>query len=266
LGAVESRVSAIVIARDEEERIGACLTSLSWVDEQIVVVDARSSDRTEAISRPLATEVIVRAWEGFAETKRFAVSRARHPWILWCDADEEVSHALADSIQKAVRSPGEAVGFRVRRRNTYMGSVVRHGAWSGDRVLRLFRKDRGHFDDRLIHESVVLDGPASDLEGFLEHRSYRDLTHHWGKIANWSGLWAEQQVKRRRRASPLDVIARPPLRFFKGFVLKRGFLDGRAGLVLAFMDAAYVGMKYARLLEIQESIRQIEQPENMEGR
>lgn len=251
MGTPEPKVSAIVVARDEEETIASCLRSIYWADERIVVVDAETRDKTAEVARPLATEVIVREWEGFAGSKRFAVSLARHPWILWIDADEEVDPVLAESIRRAVRSPGGAAGFRVRRRNRYLGRIIRHGAWTDDRVVRLFLAEKGRLADRLVHESVVLDGPVGDLEGFLEHRSYRDLAHHWEKIGLMSRLWAEEAMRGGKRAGALDLIARPPIRFVKGFLFKAGFLDGRVGLVLAFMDAVYVGTKYARLLEIQ---------------
>lgn len=244
-------ISAIIIARDEGDRIGTCLRSIPWADERIVVVDDRTRDATAAIARPLATEVITRQWDGFAEGKEFALSRAHHPWILWVDADEEVDADLASAIREAVLSPGENVGFRVRRLNIYLGHAIRHGAWSDDRVIRLFRRERGRFDDRRIHESVDLDGPATDLRGFLTHRSYRNLSHHWEKIGEWSRLWAEEAHSSGKRGHPWDLIFRPVLRFLKGYFFKAGFLDGSVGVILAFMDAAYVGVKYARLLELQ---------------
>ena len=169
--------------------------------------------------------------------------------MLWIDADEQVTPALAAEIRSAIDDPRGRVAFRLRRRNRYLGKVIRHGTWSHDVVLRLFLREAGRFDDREIHESVVVDGPVGELDGFLEHDSYRDLAHHHEKIRTWAKLWAAQAMRDGKRADPLDLLLRPPLRLLKGYVLKAGFLDGRAGLILAFMDAAYVGMKYACLLE-----------------
>ena len=245
----EPKISAFVLARDEEDRIEACLRSIAWADERLVVVDAATRDATARKAEPLATEVIVRPWEGFSATKRFALSRTTHPWVLWIDADEVVDPRLARSIGEAVRQPSGHTGFRFRRRNFYLGRLIRHGVWSNDLVVRLFRRDAGRFDDRIVHETVLVDGPLADLDGFLQHRSYRDLDHHWEKMRIWSRLWAAQADRDGRRAGPADVILRPPLRFLKGYLLKAGFLDGRVGLILAFMDAVYVGMKYASLLE-----------------
>jgi hypothetical protein len=251
MGAV--KISAFVIARDEEDRIQRCLRSLAWADERLVVVDAATRDATIEKARPLATDVVVREWEGFSATKSFALTRTRHPWVLWIDADEEVTPELAASIRAATESPRGRVGFRLHRRNRYLGKRIRHGTWSNDVVLRLFRREAGLFDDREIHESVVVDGPVGELDGCLDHDSYRNLAHHHEKMQAWARLWAAQALRDGRRAHRSDLLIRPPLRLLKGYLWKAGFLDGREGLILAFMDAVYVGMKYACLLEAQIS-------------
>lgn len=252
----EPAISAIIVARDEEEAIERCLRSIAWTEERIVVVDSATRDATAERARPLATEVVIRDWEGFVATKRFAAERTRCPWVLWLDADEEVDPELAEAIRSAVADPRGAVGFRMRRRNHYMGRLIRHGAWSRDSVLRLFARDRARWVDRLVHEEVRVDGPVADLSGRLDHWSYRDLRHHRQKIRVWSTLWAEQSQKSGKRAWIHDLLLRPPLRFVKGYFLKGGFLDGGAGLVLAYMDAVYVGTKYARLRELQRPGRE----------
>jgi glycosyltransferase involved in cell wall biosynthesis len=251
----ETGVSAIVIARDEEDRIEACLRSVQWADERIVVVDAATRDATADRARPLATDLIVRPWDGFVASRQFAILRARQPWIFWIDADEQMSAELAASAIRAAHAPRGKAGFRVRRRNSYLGRSMSHGAWSSDVVLRLFRKDAARFDERLVHESVRVDGAVGFLDGTLEHCSYRSLAHHWEKMGVWAGLWAEQAERDGRRAVALDILLRPPARFMKGYFLKAGFLDGTPGLVLAFMDAVYVGTKYSRLLERQRGRR-----------
>ena len=141
----EPGISAIVIARDEEDGIERCLRSVAWADERIVIVDSATRDSTAEKARPLATDVVIRPWEGFVAAKRFAIERSSRPWILWLDADEAVDPELADAIRSAVADARGAAGFRLRRRNHYMGRVVSHGAWSGDSVLRLFARDRARW-------------------------------------------------------------------------------------------------------------------------
>lgn len=245
----ESGIGVIIIARDEEAGIERCLRSVIWAEERIVVVDAATRDATAEKARPLATDVVIRSWEGFVASKRFALGRSRRPWILSLDADEAIDPELAGAIRAAVANPCGAAGFRLRRRNHYLGRTIRHGVWSGDSVLRLFMRDRARYTERLVHEEVLVGGPVRELDGYLDHWSYRDLGHHLEKIQRWSTLWAEQGLKDKTRATPLDLLVRPPIRFAKGYLFKQGFRDGVAGLVLAFMDAVYVGMKYARLLE-----------------
>jgi glycosyltransferase involved in cell wall biosynthesis len=249
----EHGITVIVLARDEEEGIERCLESVSWSAERIVIVDSATRDATAEKARPLATEVVVRPWEGFVAAKRFAIERSHQPWIFWLDADEAVDPELAGAIRAAVLDPRGAAGFRMRRRNRYLGRVIRHGVWSGDSVLRLFLKERARWTERIVHEGVQVAGPVVCLAGRLDHWSYSDLGDHLGKIRTWSGLWAEQALREGVRARPLDLLLRPPIRFLKGYILKRGFLDGAAGVVLAFMDAVYVGMKYACLLEAQNA-------------
>lgn len=251
----QAAVAVIVVARDEEDRIESCLHSVAWAGERIVIVDEETKDATAARARPLATEVVVRPWEGFVAAKRFAVSMARAPWVLWLDADETVSPELSGSILDALQAPGDVAAFRFRRLNHYMGRVVRHGAWSGDRVVRLFRKDRAEFLDKLVHESLSIEGPIGDLRGVLHHASYRGLSHHWQKMGEWADLWCIQALREGKSATLLDPVARPVQRFVKGYILKGGFLDGRAGLVLAVMDSVYVAIKYARLLEQRSAPR-----------
>jgi glycosyltransferase involved in cell wall biosynthesis len=244
-------VSAFVLARDEEDRIEACLRSIAWADERLVIVDAATRDSTVERARSLATEILVRPWEGFSAARRFGVERTQHPWVFWIDADEEADGELSGAVRAAVRDPRGKVAFRVRRRMHYLGRPIRHGVWSGDRVVRLFRRGSAEFDARHVHEGLIVQGPVGELSGFLHHRSYRDLAHHWEKIGLWSALWAEEARRLGRRGHPHDVLLRPPIRFLKGYLLKAGFRDGAAGAVVAFMDAAYVGAKYARLLSLQ---------------
>jgi glycosyltransferase involved in cell wall biosynthesis len=251
----DSGVSAIVVARDEEDRIEGCLRSVLWADERIVIVDAATHDATADRARPLATDLVVRPWEGFGGTRNFAIQRARGPWVFWIDADERADRRLGEAVLRAAADPQGRRGFRVRRRNRYLGRAMMHGAWSSDVVLRLFRKDSGRLDDRLVHESVVVEGPIGEVEGALEHESYRDLAHHWEKMGRWADLWAEQAMRDGRRAHAWDIALRPGARFVRGYLLKAGFLDGAPGLVLAFMDAVYAGTKYARLLERQGGAR-----------
>lgn len=167
------RLSVVVVTRDEEERIRTCLESVAWADE-LIVVDAESQDKTAAIARELTDHVLVRPWPGFALQKNFGLEQARGAWILSLDADETVSPALRDEIEAVVRRDGPCDGYAVPRRNIFWGRWVRHGGLYPDWQVRLFRRGRGRFSARAVHESVQVDGAVGRLAGHLEHRSYRD--------------------------------------------------------------------------------------------
>src|SRR5881227_2262413 len=168
-------VSAVVVTLNEEERLRACLESLTWADE-IVVVDAESSDKTVQIAREFTDRVWVRPWPGFAGQKNFAIEQATGDWIFSVDADEEVPPELRVEIGAVLEGRGESVqAYWVPRRNIFWGRWVRHGGLYPDWQVRLFRRGRGRFGTRAVHESVSVDGRVERLTGHLEHRSYRDI-------------------------------------------------------------------------------------------
>lgn len=242
-------LSAFVLTRNEERNIERCLASLDFCDE-LVLLDAESSDRTVEIARRFTDMVWIEPWRGFSAQRELAVTRCRGEWILWIDADEVVTAELADAIRKAIgaSSAGHA-GYEVRRRVHYLGAWIDHGGWGDDWVLRLFRRDAGRFSGARVHERVVLRGSSARLSGVLEHYSYRDLSHHWTKIQELAALGAEEARAQGRRTRAIDLCGRPLVRWARMFLWKRGFLDGWRGVVAAGMAAAYVFLKYAILKE-----------------
>jgi glycosyltransferase involved in cell wall biosynthesis len=241
------RVSACIVARDEQDRLPDCLASLSWCDE-ILVVDSHSSDRTREIAAAAGARVIERDWPGHVAQKEFAVRAAEHDWVFCIDADERVSPELAEQIEDArERGFGEACGFSVPRVSRYLGRWIRHGTWYPDRKLRLFDRRRGRWGGRDPHDRVELDGAEARLTGELRHEPYRSLEDHLATIDRYSTITARELHAEGRRARLLDLVVRPPLRFLGFFVWRRGFLDGWRGLLLAYLAAHYVRMRYAKL-------------------
>lgn len=242
------RLSVVVVTRDEEERIRTCLESVAWADE-LIVVDAESQDKTAAIARELTDHVLVRPWPGFALQKNFGLEQARGAWILSLDADETVSPALRDEIEAVVRGDGQCDGYAVPRRNIFWGRWVRHGGLYPDWQVRLFRRGRGRFSARAVHESVQVDGAVGRLAGHLEHRSYRDLSDFLARADRYATLAAEDWIAAGRRVHAWDVVARPLGRFLGMYVVGRGFLDGWRGFLLAALYAYYVLIRAAKVWE-----------------
>jgi len=244
-----ARLSAVVVTLNEEERLRACLESVAWADE-IVVVDAESHDKTVQIAREFTDRVFVRPWPGFAAQKNFGLEQAASEWLLSLDADEEVSAELRDEIRARLAAPGAAAGYAVARRNVFLGQWIRHGGLYPDWQVRLFRRGLGRFVSRDVHESVQVDGPVERLAGHLVHRSYRDLTDFFDRANRYSTLAAHDLLRDGRRARARELLLRPLGRFASMYVARRGFLDGRRGLLLAALYAYYVFMRTAKVWEV----------------
>jgi glycosyltransferase involved in cell wall biosynthesis len=240
-------LSACVVAKDEADRIGDCLASLAFCDE-ILVVDAHSSDATREIAAAHGARVIERDWPGHVAQKEFAVRAARHDIVLCVDADERVSPELAEEIQGLRKAgfPGPA-GWRLPRLSWYLGRWIRHGTWYPDPQLRLFDRRRGRWAGRDPHDRVALDGAPGDLRGHLLHHPYRSLEDHLATIDRYTTIMARGLADEGRRARLFDLALRPPARFLRCYCLQRGFLDGWRGLLLASLAAHYVRLKYAKL-------------------
>ncbi|MEK7701698.1 MAG: glycosyltransferase family 2 protein [candidate division NC10 bacterium] len=241
------RLSVVVIAKDEEERLRGCLESVTWADE-LIVVDAESADKTVQVAREFTDRVYVRPWPGFATQKNFGLEQATGDWILSLDADEEVPPELREEIE-AVLAGGGCAGYRMPRRNLFWGRWVRHGGLYPDWQLRLFRRGRGRFVERAVHESVEVKGPVGRLRAALVHRSYRDIADFLARAERYSTLAAEEWARRGRPARLADLVLRPAGRFLSMYVVRAGFLDGRRGFLLAALYAYYVFIRSAKVWE-----------------
>lgn len=242
------RLSVVVITLNEEDRLRETLTSVTWADE-IVVVDAGSEDKTVALAREFTDHVLIHPWHGFAAQKNFGIEHATGDWILSLDADEHVEPALREEITAVLQAPDARDGYRIARRNIMWGRWIRHGRLYPDWQLRLFRRGRGRFADREVHESVRVEGRVARLEAPLLHVSYRDLSDCLTRFDRYSTLAAEDWIRRGRRVGAPDLVLRPLGRFLSMYVLHRGFLDGWRGFVLAALYAHYVFVRSVKVWE-----------------
>jgi (heptosyl)LPS beta-1,4-glucosyltransferase len=245
-------LTAIIITLNESDRLPRALASLTWVD-QLVVVDAGSTDGTQEIATAAGAEVVSHRWEGYSAQKAFAVTLARHTWVLWIDADEEVSDDLRRSIQAVLRAPAAGDpgprAYAMNRRSWYLGRFLRFGGWYPDRKVRLFRRDSATFDGSLIHEELRVAGPVGFLRGDLLHYSYRNLEHHIRKTHEMARLWAEQHGG--RRVAGWEMVVHPAAKALKSYLLRGGILEGWRGLIVAGMASYSVWLKYALVRERQ---------------
>ena len=243
----DSGLSACIITFNEADRIEACLRSVGFCDE-IIVVDSHSTDGTRARANALGARVIERDWPGYRTQKQFAVDAARHDWVLCVDADERVSAELRAEIE-ALRRAGFAghAGWSVPRVTDYFGRFLRHGNAYPDRLVRLFDRRRGGWTGYEIHENTRIEGRAGRLRGHLEHYSYRSLGDHQARMQRYADLMAQAMFERGRRCGLTPVLVNPQWRFVRGYLLRAGFLDGWRGLVFALVESNYVRRKYLGL-------------------
>lgn len=252
------KISACIIAFNEEEKIAEAIKSVGWADE-ILLVDSESTDRTRAIAESLGVKVLVEEWRGFSRQKQFAVECAAHDWIFSLDADERVSPALKNEILRLRSMPEETLadGFRIPRLSFYMNRPIRHGGWYPDWQLRFFNRRKGLWKKVLIHESVQMDDSAKveKLKGDIFHYSFENAAQHHRMIGErYAPLAAEQMFERGKRTSALKIATVGLTTFLQAYVLKGGFLDGLAGFSIARFAAHHAFLKYLLLWERQNKI------------
>jgi glycosyltransferase involved in cell wall biosynthesis len=244
-------LSVVLITRNEEHNLRRCLDSASFAGE-IVVCDSGSTDGTEAVAREYTEHVHRVEWNGFGATKQAALDCATRPWVLSLDADEVIDDVLRREIQNILTEADPSyVGYRVNRLSNFLGTWMRHSGWYPDRVLRLGRRERMRFSPHQVHEHLTVDGPWCDLRGHLLHYTDPTWTHYLGKLTRYSELSAKSLYESGRRARLWDLTVRPLYQFVRTYILKAGFLDGRAGLILAVGSAFHVFSKYARLWNLK---------------
>ena len=249
------RISATIITFNEESNIKAACESVAWADE-IVVVDSESTDATRDIAASCGARVITNPWPGFSAQKQFAANRAAHDWIFSLDADERVSDQLKQSIQILKNHPrgDDSDGYVIARRTYYQGRWIRGGGWYPDRQLRLFKKSKGRWKQRHVHESVTMDSGArvERLTGDILHYTMQNAAHHHRMIGErYAPLAARQMFEEGRRTSVLGVASAGPAAFIRSLILKGGLRDGFAGFTIASFAAHHAFLKHLMLWEKQ---------------
>jgi len=246
---VKVPLSAVVLTRNNAPIVARCLRSLSFASE-VVVVDAESVDGTSSIARALGARVIERAWPGFAEQRRFALAQARHDWVLVIDSDEEVTPELAGEIASVIDNPS-AAGFRIRRRNQFLGKWMDVGPWARDTQLRLVRRDAVRVAGGSVHESYAVDGTVAVLSSPLKHYTHATIAESVQRLNTYTTLEARDRAA-RRRIRALDPLLLPPGVFFKYYVSKGCWRAGVEGFLLAAITAMYKSVLYVKMRALQE--------------
>ena len=243
-----AKLSVIIITKNEADNIRACLESVAWTDE-IVVLDSGSSDDTVNICKELGAQVYTTTdWPGFGAQKNRALSHATGEWVLSLDADERIPPELRNEIVTALQDPHDHDAFRIPRLSSFCGRYMRHSGWYPDYVTRLFLRGTARFSDDLVHESLIVDGSVGKLRQSMLHETFHDLEELLTKINQYSTAGARMLRERNKTASLKKAVGHAFWAFIRTYILRAGFLDGREGFMLAVSTAESTYYRYVKLM------------------
>jgi glycosyltransferase involved in cell wall biosynthesis len=249
-------ISAVIVCKNEEDHIAACIESLQDLTDDIIVLDNGSTDRTKEIVAAKKAKLITGEWKGYGKTKNSAAHHTKYDWILSLDADEEIDEVLRNNLKHAQLKEGEV--YKLKFKNFFGNKHLRFGEWGNDAHIRLFNKHRVFWDEEAVHEKLFLPQGTrvKRIKGAVLHHTVKDIDDYSQKMLRYALLNAEKYAARGKKSSAFKIFLAPRLSFAKYYFLKLGFLDGWAGLVCAYMTSYYSFVKYARLLELNKSKNQ----------
>jgi glycosyltransferase involved in cell wall biosynthesis len=245
-------LSVYMITFNNGATLRRALESVAGWAAEIVIVDSESTDGSKEIMGQYTQNLFEYLTTNLRDKYQFAQDKCSHPWVLFIDADEWLTPEIKAEIAERLSDPVSFDGFIVRRRNYFGGREIRFGAWASDEEIRLYRKDKGHWEGG-IHAKVHLQGKVGRLRNHYLHTPYSDISHQVRKLDHYSGVFARDLADAGRRFSLITLVTRPFFRFLRDYILKRGFADGIPGLIIALSDAYYVFLKYAKLWELGHS-------------
>jgi (heptosyl)LPS beta-1,4-glucosyltransferase len=243
-----NKISVIVITKDEEKNISNCLKSVEWADE-IIVVDSESSDKTIELAKKFTEKIFIRTWEGYVPQKKYALGLASNDWVLSLDADERITEALKNEILNL--SLDNVSGYKIRRKNFLLKKEITSCGWEKDYQLRLLKKDKTSFSDRLVHEKFIVEGEVKTLSNPMIHYTFSSFTDYFNKINYYTSLKAQELFKKKKKIGGWTIFSHSVSAFFAFFIIRKGFKDGVYGLIISFLHSVSTLMNYIKLWELQ---------------
>lgn len=243
-----NKISVIIITKNEEQNITDCLNTVKWADE-IIIIDAESSDSTIELAKNFTDKVFIRKWNGYSDQKMYALSLAKNEWVLSLDADERITDELKNEILFSDLSIAD--GYKISRANYFLGRLIRGCGWSHDYQIRLFRKSKTKVTERMVHEGFIVDGKISELKSSMLHYSYRNFHDAVNKINKYSTLEAQEKYQ-RKKVNGFTILLNPFIAFVQFFIFRKGFIDGTYGLLVSIMHAMTKMMMHIKMWELQK--------------
>jgi glycosyltransferase involved in cell wall biosynthesis len=248
-----SKITAIIPTLNEEIHIEDAIKSVGFADE-IIVIDSFSTDKTIELAEKHQVKIIKRKFDDFSSQKNFAIEQAKNDWIYILDADERVTPKVELEILEAVKNPKDFVGFYVRRSFYFAGKKIKYSGWQRDKVVRLFLKKQCKYQG-VVHETIKATGELGFFKNKIDHFGYRDYNHFISKIHQYGELKSKELYAKGRTVNAYHLIIKPPFRIFTHFILRKGFLDGYAGLVLSTTQGYAVLTRYIKLWLLNKGVK-----------
>lgn len=248
-----TKITAIIPTLNEEIHIEEAIKSVGFADE-IIVIDSYSTDNTIALAEKHNVKIIKRKFDDFSSQKNFAIQQAKHPWIYVLDADERVTPQVEKEILEAVKNPDNNVGFHVHRSFYFAGKKINYSGWQRDKVVRLFLKEHCKYQG-IVHETIKTNGQLGFFKHKIDHFGYKNYNHFIAKIHQYGELKAQELHAKGKTVNAYHILIKPPFRIFSHFILKKGFLDGYAGLILATTQAYAVLTRYIKLWLLNRNVK-----------
>jgi len=243
-----NKLTAIIPTFNEESNIEAVISSVSFADE-IIIVDSFSTDNTLTIAEKYNVKIIQRNYKNSASQKNWAIPQATHNWILIVDADERISEKLKNEIIETLKKTKKNCGFWIRRENHFMGKKIKFSGWQNDKVFRLFTKNH-RYETKSAHAEIITNKNNKTLKNKLTHYTFKSYHHYKNKINQYAIWQAQDLIKTKNNINIFHFYIKPVFRFLKHYIFMLGFLDGKAGLKLSFLQAYGVYLRYKKLQEL----------------
>lgn len=244
------KLSIIIVAKDEAANIADCVRSAAFADE-VIVLDSGSTDGTRDLAGRAGAKVVATNWPGYGPQNNRGIDLASGDWFFSLDADERISAELAAEIRAAIERPDAPNGFRVPRSSMYCGRFMKHGGWTPDYTRRLARRGHGRFTEHFLHANLQVNGAVGTLRHPIIHYSYRSMESVLEKLNRYSSASARDMTTAGRQGSLGRAIGHGLWAFFRTYVLRLGFLDGRWGFMLAVSNAEGTYYRYVKLWLMQ---------------
>jgi glycosyltransferase involved in cell wall biosynthesis len=244
-------LSVIILTLNEESSLAGAIESVQWADE-VLVVDAESTDATQSLARQLGATLRVKPFEDFSRQRNWAIGEARHDWVLMLDADERLSPALQEEIQQLLQGSPACAAYQIRRINYFMDRQIRYSGWQGDRVIRLFNRSSGTYAPKTVHEKFATTGEMGQLKHPFLHYTYKSIASYLEKHDSYTTAAAREIASRGKKITPYHLLVKPGFHFFRSYLLKLGFLDGKQGIAIAWLGSYSVFMRNLKAWRIQQ--------------